>query len=291
MDAQDRIGHKTWQQAHDGNVREALTAREVDVVLLGDSITEGWRGMSFGQPVPAKKPNIKVFESLFHERKGADFQGLALGIAGDRTNNLLWRMQNGEIPSDLHPSVWWILIGTNDFGRDLPHCSPEVVLMGITRVVEEMRKLRPGSTIVVNALLPRSEDDLDGWLVDSKHGSRVTVWQGIMEVNRRLRQYCANVRNVVYFDATSIFVRQANGTKGLDGMYIPKELMYDYLHPTAEGYKIWGDQIISTVHNVMEASSSEKGRLPLPAKWWERTKKSKTALPHAKVEANTTRHD
>jgi lysophospholipase L1-like esterase len=253
-----------------------LNGRDVDVVLLGDSITEGWRGMSFGQPVPAKKPNIKVFDKLFHERRGADFEGLALGIAGDRTNNLLWRIQNGEIPPDLRPSVWWILIGTNDFGRELPHCSPEVVLMGITRVVEEMRRLRPGSTIVVNALLPRSEDDLDGRLVDSKHGNRVTVWQGIMEVNRGLREYCASIRNVVFFDATSIFVKQDNGTKGLDGMYIPKELMYDYLHPTAEGYKKWGDEIIATVHDVIDASSSEKGRLFLSSKWWERPKHNST---------------
>jgi lysophospholipase L1-like esterase len=270
LEPQDRIGHKTWQTAHDGNVRDALTAwNNVDVVLLGDSITEGWRGMSLGLPVPEKKPNVPVFESLFDERRGADFQGLALGIAGDRTYHLLWRMQNGEIPANLQPSVWWISIGTNDFGRDLPHCSPEVVLMGIIRVVKEMQKLRPGSTIVVNSVLPRSED-INGRLVDSKHPDHLTVWQGILEVNRGLRIYCSKLRNVVYYDATSIFVRQDEGIKGVDGMFIPKELMYDFLHPTAEGYKKWGDEIISSIHDLIEASQSEKGRLPLSATWWDR---------------------
>ena len=244
-------------------------ARNTDIVFLGDSIIEGWRGMSLGQLVPEKQPNIKVFDSLFDERKGAEFNGLALGLAGDKTYNLLWRIQNGELPPDLQPSIWWISIGTNDFGRALPHCSAEVVILGIKRVVEELRQLRPGSRIVVNSVLPRSEDDLNGRLLDNKNPNRITVWQGIMEVNRGLRDYCSKIENVVYFDATNMFIRQDEGMKGVDGMYIPKDLMYDFLHPTAEGYKKWGEAIISKVHEIFDASQSEKGRLPLSTTWWE----------------------
>lgn len=273
MEPEHRAGHKTWQEAHAGNVRDAMMARNTDIVFLGDSIIEGWRGMSLGQLIPEKKPNIKVFDAHFDERKGAKFQGLALGLAGDKSYNLLWRIQNGELPPDLQPSIWWISIGTNDFGRALPHCSAEVVLLGIKRVVEELRRLRPGSKIVVNSVLPRSEDDLNGRLLDSKNPNRKTVWQGIMEVNRGLRDYCSKIGNVSYFDATSIFVRQDEGTKGVDGMYIPKDLMYDFLHPTAEGYEKWGDAIISKVHEVIDASQSEKGRLPLSVTWWETEKR------------------
>lgn len=241
---------------------------------MGDSIIEGWRGMSFGNLVTAKKRNIKVFESLFMERNGADFEGMALGIAGDKTFNLLWRLQNGELPTELRPSVWWILIGTNDFGKEPPHCSPQVVLMGIKRVVGELLKQRPGSTIVVNSLLPRSHEYMKGRLVDIEDTDRVTIWQGIMEVNRQLRDYCAKLRNVVYYDATSVFVERDEGSKGVDGMYIPKELMYDYLHPTAEGYEKWGKEIIAKVHEVLEADR-DTGRLPLPVRWWERKKQPK----------------
>ena len=261
---QDRIGHKTWQEGHDGNVREAMTARYVDLVLMGDSIIEGWRGLSLGQPVPEKKPNIKVFNSLFNQQKGGEINGLALGLAGDKTFNLLWRIQNGEVPADLQPSVWWIAIGTNDFGRALPHCSPDLVVMGIKRVVEEMRMLRPGSTIVVNSLLPRSEDDLAGRLVDLRNPNRVTVWQGIMDVNRQLRQYCTMLPNVHFFDATSVFLRKDVDVKGIDGMYIPDDLMYDYLHPTAKGYKNWGEEIVSEVLSIIEVTQSKTGRRPLP---------------------------
>ena len=264
MVPQHRIGHKTWQEGHDGNVRDARTTTSADVVMLGDSIVEGWRGMSLGQPSPIKKRNIGVYNSLFSVQHGGAVQGLALGLSGDKTYNLLWRIQNGEVPPELEPSVWWIAIGTNDFGLDLPHCSPDLVLIGIKRVVEEIRKLRPGSIIVVNSLLPRSENDLPGRLVDDINPNRVTIWQGIMEVNRGLREYCSKVKLVAYFDATSIFLRQHEGTKGIDGMYIPEELMYDFLHPTAEGYKRWGHEIVAKVRDLMEASLSETGRRPLP---------------------------
>jgi beta-glucosidase len=226
--------------------------------------------MSLGQLHPEKVNNIKVYESLFDKSQGADFQGLALGIAGDKTFNLLWRIQNGEVPDSLHPSVWWLLIGTNDFQRNDPHCSPEVVVLGVKRVIEELRRLRPGSTIVLNSLLPRSDSD-DGTLVDAEHPKHLTVWQGILEVNKELRDYCQIFRNLYYFDATSIFIRQKNNTaKGINAEFIPNELMYDYLHPTAEGYRLWGEKIVSTLHELMDASHVSK-RLPLSSLWWTRT--------------------
>jgi len=240
-----------------------MNAFGVDIVFLGDSIIEGWRGMSFGLPVDSKRTNAVVFDSLFQKRQGADFQGLALGIAGDKTTNLLWRIQNQEIPDSLHPSIWWIQVGTNDFLRT-NYCSPEVVLMGIQRVIEELRKLRPGSLIVVNSLLPRSDAD-DGSLLSP---DKTSVWQGIMEVNRGLRIYCEKFRSVVFFDATSIFLRQKKGTVGVDGQYIPLDLMADYLHPSAKGYKLWGDAIVAAIYELLDASQSEKGRLPLPH-WWK----------------------
>ena len=74
--------------AHIGNVRDAVQSSGVDIVFLGDSITEGWRGTSFGAPSEKRKGNIKVFNSFFSESKGGDFEGLALGIAGDKVRAL-----------------------------------------------------------------------------------------------------------------------------------------------------------------------------------------------------------
>lgn len=203
-----------------------------DVVFLGDSIIEGWRGLSFGKVNPKKELNTRVFGNLFAKGFGhnADFEGLALGISGDKTFNLLWRLQNGELPDTLHPKMWWLLIGTNDFGHDeKPHCSPEIVLMGVLRVIEELRAARPHTLIVVNSILPRSEN---GGAVTAPDTKIPTVWEGILEVNRKLKDYCSNHHNLRYFDATSIFLRQKENTKGIDDQYIPDSLMADYLHPT-----------------------------------------------------------
>lgn len=189
-------------------------------------------------------------------------------LPSTQSPNLLWRIQNGEIPDTLRPSVWWILIGTNDFLL-YEHCSPDVVLMGIKRVVEEMRKLRPGSIIVVNSILPRTEVDLKGRLFDAKDPDRITLWTGIMEVNRKLRLYCDKFRNVVFYDATSIFLKKDQDTRGIEGMYIPKDLMEDYVHPTKEGYKQFGAAITLAVHQLIDASAVDEGRKPLPHSWWE----------------------
>jgi hypothetical protein len=57
------------------------TNKRLDVVLVGDSITECWHGTRFGQPEPAYADNVGVYEQLFDLQKGADISGLALGVA------------------------------------------------------------------------------------------------------------------------------------------------------------------------------------------------------------------
>jgi hypothetical protein len=104
------------------------TNKQLDVVLVGDSITECWHGTFFGQPEPAYADNVGVYEQLFDLQKGAVISGLALGIAGDRCPQLLYRLQNGEMPPYFQPSIWWVLVGTNDKGSD--KCKNEDVIAG-----------------------------------------------------------------------------------------------------------------------------------------------------------------
>jgi len=81
---------------------------------------------------------------------------LPLGIAGDTTSNVLWRIQNGEMPDYLNPKIWWLVLGTNDLA--MKQCSEEVVLMGILRIIEEILEQKPDAKIVVNSILPMSSD-------------------------------------------------------------------------------------------------------------------------------------
>jgi lysophospholipase L1-like esterase len=68
----------------------------------------------------------------------------------------------------------------------------------------------------------------------------------------------------VYFDATDIFLEESDSHAGVEGMYIPRSLMGDYLHPTAEGYRRWGESMVEAIHEITDASKSKMGRKPLP---------------------------
>jgi len=246
-----RHGHKTWTQAHLQNIKDAARRRDypMDVVFLGDSITEGWKGTSFGQPVEHKKSNVQAFESMFDSKKGGSLNGLVLGIAGDKAPNLLWRVQNGELPKSLEAKVFWILIGTNDFLKDgLEHCSAEVVVMGVKRVVEEVRILKPNAKIVINQILPRAPGTHYGLLYEDMETRNVTI--AIKKVNSELMVYCDQHDNVDCFDASDIFIRHNTTYTGVASEYIPNDLMRDHLHPTSNGYIHWGQKIVDKLHEI-----------------------------------------
>ena len=130
------------------------------------------------------------------------------------------------------------------------YCSDEVVLIGILRVIEELRMLRPSSILVVNGILPRADKSATGRLYSSDHGTSAqrNVWDAIKIVNAKLRDYCESQGpNIVYFDATDVFLRKDN--EGNE--YIPKNLMSDFLHPTAEGYQAWAERISEKLHELI----------------------------------------
>jgi lysophospholipase L1-like esterase len=153
-----------------------------NVVFLGDSIIERWYGTRLGKVEDADMAeNQAVFVDLF--RGGGDsngtltvndtqsIQALPLGIAGDQTPNVLWRLENGELPDVLQPMVFVLLIGTNDLSRDW--CSDENVVVGIVRIVELLLQKRPTATILLHGLLPRTFDEA-GYLDKGR-----TVGEGI----------------------------------------------------------------------------------------------------------------
>ena len=142
----------------------------IDVAFLGESVVEAMDGRWLGKHVIGKYnrqqqqqqqqqqtshnvPMIhETFEKLFRKSKGGSHEGVALGIAGDTTPNVLWRIMNDEMPYDFNPKVWWLVLGMNDLTR--MQCSEEIVVLGILRVVEEIRLRKPDAKIVINSLLP-----------------------------------------------------------------------------------------------------------------------------------------
>ena len=117
---------------HEGFVQIAK-AGDVDFLLLGDSITDGWRG---------HKP---IYDQSFGAWKPANF-----GIGGDRTQHVLWRIANGELDG-IKPKAAMLMIGTNNSGSD----PAEEIAKGIAKIVETLRAKSPTTKLLLLAVFPR----------------------------------------------------------------------------------------------------------------------------------------
>jgi len=227
--------------ANDNQKNKKLS--QPDVVLLGDSITEHWNGIDLGYGANQKngspwRSNKKVFDKLFNKGTSgsAKVNGVALGIAGDRIGNLLYRLQNGEAPKTFHPKIWWLLIGMNDIDDA---CNADTITVGNFRIIDEIRKLHPGAIIVLNSLLPR--DDFG----DDEDLSSSPTWPIIQEINLKLECYANTARGVEFFNATDVFIAHRQGQT-----VVNKQFMKDPVHPNAEGSRLWGEAIVDRVLEI-----------------------------------------
>jgi alpha-galactosidase len=128
------MSRERWQQMFSEDVAVADKGG-VDLLFVGDSITEGW--------------NQEIFTRAFGGWKTANF-----GIGGDHTGNLLWRLQNGHADK-LRPRLVVLTIGVNNFG--FCDATPEQAYGGVKLVVAQLRKLYPDARILLNAVLPHGQ--------------------------------------------------------------------------------------------------------------------------------------
>jgi len=251
--------------AKDGDGRK-LDQEVLDVVFIGDSLTEQRQGTSMGRPVEDWTGVKEVFGKTFTKEKGGDFNGIALGIAGDTAPNVLWRIINGEMPYGLTPKVWWLGVGINDL--TMKGCSEEVALLGILRVVEEIQSHYPDDIIVINSLLPvkRNADGLlehfgkhhedlalkkkEKNLLDTEMSSKrghIDFWPSISSINEQLSDFASAQKKVKFFNADSVFVEERQ-----DGKYMKMELFLDPVHPNVAGHKKWNNAIKKRLHEILK---------------------------------------
>jgi beta-glucosidase len=123
-----------FMRAHSNHV-EIARQGDIDVLFLGDSITDWWRNPGRGGSTNGVIPigGKAAFEKYFGAWKVANF-----GIAGDSTQGVLWRLRNGE-GTGYKPKAIMLMIGTNNTGG---HTAPEVA-MGVANVVFELRRSFP----------------------------------------------------------------------------------------------------------------------------------------------------
>ena len=207
---------------HNANV-EVAKKGDIDLLFMGDSITDFWRnggrGGAAGDATPlAGKP---VFDEFYGAMKTANF-----GIAGDTTQGVLWRLQNGE-GEGYKPKAIMLMIGTNNTSA---RNTPTEIAMGVAAVVFELRKDFPDAKILLLGIFPRS-------------GANAPVRAQIAEINKMISTLNDN-SHIIYQDIGSKFLAE-------DGS-IPKDVMADGLHPTTKGYRIWAEAVKEPLENLMK---------------------------------------
>ena len=188
------------EQAKRGNAR---------VLFLGDSITDAWGGEGHAP----KSRGTKVYAKAFGPLDTVNF-----GIGGDRTQHVLWRLQNGELGGSFQPKVVMLMIGTNNLGSN----SVEQIAAGVKLIVQEIHSRAPKSKVLLLAVFPRGE---------KPNPNR----EKIKKVNELISKLDDGGKTVKYLDIGDKFL-QPDGT-------LPRSVMPDGLHPNEKGYEIWAEAV------------------------------------------------
>lgn len=193
---------KWWGPRHEQKLKDLkATKGKVDLLMIGDSITHGW-----------ETSGKKVWDEFY-----ADRNAFNIGYSGDRTEQVVWRLQHGEVEG-IAPKLAVIMIGTNNTGhREDP---PKETAAGIKLIIEELRKRTPKTKILLLAIFPR------GAKADDKLRK---INDGTNEI---IKGY-ADDKTVFFLDINKTFLEE-DGT-------LPKSVMPDLLHPKEPGYRMWAE--------------------------------------------------
>jgi len=200
-----------FQQKHQQNL--AAKSPDTELLLMGDSITDFWRneeGNFAGKP---------ILDEYFSQWKIANF-----GIAGDTTQGVLYRLQNGE-GEGFSPRAVMLMIGTNNTGRN----NAAEIAEGVGAVVLSLEQHFPEAQILLLGIFPRSTPD------DPVRGT-------IREINQIISRLDAD-EHVHYLDIGDVFLES-------DGSISP-EIMSDRLHPTTAGYRRWAEAVKEPLAELM----------------------------------------
>lgn len=192
------------------NQRVVEGGDKAQVLFIGDSITQGWEGE--GKEVWAK----------YYAHRNA----INLGIGGDRTQHVLWRLENGNLKG-VKPKAVVLMIGTNNSnGEDN---TPGQIADGVAAIVKKLRETLPDAKILLLAIFPRSEN--------------YSPQRGKLAMINQVLHKQADEKNVFWVDFGDRFL-ETDGT-------IPRDLMPDYLHLSPKAYGIWAESIEDRLSSIL----------------------------------------
>ncbi len=184
----------------------------IDIYFEGDSITRRWGATDYPELLANWREN-------FFGWNAADF-----GWGADTIQNILWRLQNGELDG-VNPKVIVLLAGTNNVGNRAPEGGDDAKVADITRglraTVDLLHANAPNATILVTAIFPRNDN--------------MAVMPTINKINANVAMF-ADGRQIRYLNVND---KLADSQGQLyEGMMNP-----DKLHPAIKGYQVWADAL------------------------------------------------
>ena len=197
-----------WMKRHE-SFNKRVAEGEVDLILIGDSITHGWEG-----------EGKNVWEKFYGKRNAVN-----LGIGGDRTQHIIWRLDNGNV-KEISPKVAVVMIGTNNSGNN----SPEEIADGLAAITKQLRAKLPKTKVLLLGIFPRGANKDDG---------RRQVNEKANDIFKKL----ADGKGIHYLDIGEKFL-EPDGT-------LSRKIMPDLLHLSVEGYTIWAESIEPTLKKLM----------------------------------------
>jgi lysophospholipase L1-like esterase len=190
--------------AHNELLEKAKKGR-IDIYFEGDSIARRWGATDYPEMLANWKEN-------FFGWNAADF-----GWGADATQNILWRLENGELDG-VNPKVIVLLAGTNNLGR----ATAAEITSGIQAIVRTMQAKAPAATIILMGIFPRNDN--------------MAFMPAINEINGNLAKF-ADGKRVRFLNIND----KLAGPDGIlfDGMMNAR----DKLHPAVKGYQVWADAL------------------------------------------------
>ena len=201
---------QNWWNVRHEQVLERIKKGNVDLIFIGDSITHGWENAG------------KQFWDKYYTTRNA----VNMGFSGDRTQNVLWRLNHGEIDG-ISPKLAILMIGTNNSnGNDN---TAEEIAVGIKAICWKMQQKLPKTKILILAIFPR--------------GARPSSQREKNDRASELASQIADGEMIHYLNINEKFLED-DGT-------LPKDIMPDLLHPNEQGYKIWAEAIEPKIAELM----------------------------------------
>lgn len=211
-----------WVPARYAKVKQSMANLPCDVLFIGDSITEQWE-------VVGKK----IWNEKFAPLKAVNF-----GVSGDRTEHILWRMEDTKLATTTPPKVCVLMVGTNNIGMWKGKQTPMETVEGVKKIVTTLLDKFPATHIVILETTPYGPDPKGELRILGE------------KVNAEIRKLNLPRTNIVNYN--KYFLNP-------DKTFKPG-LFKDHVHLTEQGYRVWSERLLPEVEKWLKKSGQTSPR-------------------------------